>query len=365
MTGANATCRVVHPSALTEAERAAWREIARPLARHGGGFLTWRYADAVGQGNPQARVAVLRAADGKRAFFAFQFKNGVLGRLGVAERIGGQFSDYFGLAGEAGFRCTPADLVHHCGFSALEFSHLDETQESFGLTGEEPRTGLRLDLPDGGPAFLADLRQRRKSIVRETDRRLRRLAEQVGPVRIDVDLRDRPDVLAILVQAKLAQYVRTGTAEGAMLAEESGQALIRRLYQSTDPDCRAQLSALYAGDAWVALHLGLRAGDVLHYWFPVYNPAFAAYGPGRLLLQKTIEASRDSGIACIDRGEGDNPTKRAFATSGHRYFRGLWTRPGAVGLVGGVAQRLAWRLGAHAARKAGPVGAADDREHGA
>lgn len=353
------TCRVVHPSALGEAERAAWRGLARPMARCGGAFLAPGFADAVGRIDPQARVAVLRDAGGKQGFFAFQPKPGLLGRLGVAQRIGGEISDYFGLVAAPGFRCASGDLLRRCGIAALEFSHLDETQDAYGLSGEQPRTGLRIDLPQGGAAYLADLRQRKKSVVRETDRRMRRLAEQVGPVRLEIDLRGRADVLDTLIAAKLAQYARTGKDEGAVLGEDWAQALVRLLYQSDDPDCRAQLSALYAGDTWVALHVGLRAGEVLHYWFPVYNHELASYGPGRLLLQKTIEVCGEAGIACIDRGEGDNPTKREYATSEHRYARGLWVSPGLAGMIGSLAQRLQWKLAAGTAKPAKPAPPAD------
>jgi CelD/BcsL family acetyltransferase involved in cellulose biosynthesis len=348
MNAAGMACRVVHPSELDETDRAAWRDLARAHQRSGGAFLTWRYADAVGRVDPRVRVAVLRTADGKRGYFAFQPKRGLLGRLGVAERVGGHLSDYFGLVADPGFRCSAVALLRACGVGALEFSHLDETQAQLGLVGESPRTGLRIDLPAGGDAHLAELRRRKKSFVREADRRLRRLAEQVGPVRLEIDLRDRSDTLDTLIQAKLAQYARTGQGEGAVLGQAWAQRLIRTLYASTDPDCRAQLSALYAGDTWVAMHVGLRAGSVLHYWFPVYNHALAAYGPGRLLLQMTIAASREAGIDCIDRGEGDNATKREYATSEHLYYRGLWVRPGPAGLIGGLAQRMHWRIGARA-----------------
>ena len=185
------------------------------------------------------------------------------------------------------------------------------------------------------------------------------LEAEVGPVRLEIDLRGRTDVLDTLIAAKLAQYARTGKDEGAVLGEDWAQALVRLLYQSDDPDCRAQLSALYAGDTWVALHVGLRAGEVLHYWFPVYNHELASYGPGRLLLQKTIEVCGEAGIASIDRVEGDNPTKREYATSEHRYARGLWVSPGLAGMIGSLAQRLQWKLAAGTAKPAKPAPPAD------
>lgn len=354
------SCRVLRPEALTEADRSTWSALSRAANRSGGAFLTWQYATAVASVMPSARVAALEDGAGRKAFLAFQAKPGVLGALGVCERIGGAISDYAGLVAEPGFAIDPGTLLARCGIGAFEFSHLDESQAAYGLAGEAPRVGLRIDLPEGGGGYLADLRQRKKSVVRETDRRLRRLAEKVGPARLEIDLRDRPDLLDTLFAAKLAQYARTGKDEGAVLAEPWAQGLIRTLYAQNDPDCRGQLSALYAGDTWVALHVGLRAGDLLHYWFPVYNHELASFGPGRLLLQLTIEGAASSGIACIDRGEGDNPTKREYATSEHLFYRGLWMRAGVAGTVAGTAQRIKWKIDARrsAATKPAPEPAA-------
>lgn len=349
-----ATCRVLRPEALTEADRRTWSALSRTANRRGGAFLTWQYATAVAAVTPSARVAALEDAAGRKAFLAFQAKPGVLGAFGVYERIGAALSDYTGLVAEPGFMIEPDALLASCGIGAFEFSHLDESQAAYGLTGEAPRIGLRIDLPDGGGAYLADLRQRKKSVVRETDRRLRRLAEKVGPPRLDIDLRARPDLLDTLFAAKLAQYARTGKDDRPVLGEPWAQALLRALYAQDDPDCRGQLSALYAGDTWVALHIGLRAGDLLHYWFPVYNHDLASYGPGRLLLQLTIEGAANGGIACIDRGEGDNPTKREYATSEHLFYRGLWTRPGVAGTIAGTAQRIKWKIEARVAAKPVP-----------
>ncbi len=349
------SCRVLRPENLTEADRQAWSVLSRGANRTGGAFLTWQYATAVAAVTPSARVAALEDAAGRKAFLAFQAKPGALGAFGVYERIGAAISDYTGLVAEPGFAIAPGALLASCGIGAFEFSHLDESQAAHGLTGGAPRVGLRIDLPDGGDAYLADLRQRKKSVVRETDRRLRRLTEKVGPPRLEIDLRARPDLLDTLFAAKLAQYARTGKDDGAVLAEPWAQSLLRALYAQDDPECRGQLSALYAGDTWVALHIGLRAGDLLHYWFPVYNHDLASYGPGRLLLQLTIEGAASSGIACIDRGEGDNPTKREYATSEHLFYRDLWMRPGLAGTVAGTAQRIKWKIESRRASATKPV----------
>jgi CelD/BcsL family acetyltransferase involved in cellulose biosynthesis len=135
---------------------------------------------------------------------------------------------------------------------------------------------------------------------------------------LEADLRDRPDVLDTLIQAKLAQYARTGKDGGAGRGLGAGGGCS----MSHHPDCRAQLGALYAGDTgWRCM--SACAQRRVHYWFGL-QPRTRVYGPGRLLLQKTIEASQEAGITYINRGEGDNPTKREY---GHPSSprSGLWT----------------------------------------
>ena len=52
--------------------------------------------------------------------------------------------------------------------------------------------------------------------------------------------------------------------------------LLRRLFDTRSSDFGGMLSAVYAGPHLVAAHFGLRAGPVLHWWFPVYDPNFSS-----------------------------------------------------------------------------------------
>jgi CelD/BcsL family acetyltransferase involved in cellulose biosynthesis len=83
------------------------------------------------------------------------------------------------------------------------------------------------------------------------------------------------------------------------------------------------ISSLEAGGRLLAAHFGLRRGPILHYWFPVYDPALARYGPGRLLLAAIIEAAPLHGISRIERGVGTTQAKRDFANAEVTYGRGL------------------------------------------
>ncbi|WP_119422419.1 GNAT family N-acetyltransferase [Desertibaculum subflavum] len=333
----------MRPGDLSPRERAAWSRFQEAGPAAGIAFLSWQFVADVAAVNPHARVCVFGAADDPVAFFPFEWTPGWRGRIGIAGRVGGDISDYFGLVARSGFHITPAELLRAAGVPTLHFSHLDESQLAYGLTGEQPRIGLRIEFPDGGPAYLASLREKKKSLLRETERRFRKLEQNVGRVTFLADAADRPDLLELLVDAKIAQYDRTG-AGVPPLATDFGRDLVRRLFRRRDPECTGVLSALLAGEDWVALHFGLRAAGTLHYWFPVYNPKHAALGPGRLLLHKTLETADLLGIHAIDRGEGDTPVKRDYATREHSFYMGTWRQPSMLGLIAKTALSLGWRI---------------------
>ncbi len=110
-----------------------------------------------------------------------------------------------------------------------------------------------------------------------------------------------------------------------------------------NPDCSGVLSTLHAGDTWVASHFGIMHRDMLHYWFPVYNPKLTDYSPGRQLLAAIIRSADATGVACIDRGAGESPAKRAFATERHQFERGFWYRPHVNSLLYRAGLSMAWR----------------------
>ncbi len=90
--------------------------------------------------------------------------------------------------------------------------------------------------------------------------------------------------------------------------------LLRALLDVDGADFGGILSGLYAGDRLVAAHLGLRSNGVLHWWFPVYDPELARFGPGWMLLRELMLAGPELGLTRIDLGRGDDEYKRRAKT---------------------------------------------------
>jgi CelD/BcsL family acetyltransferase involved in cellulose biosynthesis len=340
---------IVLPSGLSEEEIAAWDQFNSEIPDLAVAFLSYPFALAAEKSFPRVRGCRVRSAGRPVLFFPFQFKSLAHQWFGIGERLAGELSDYFGVVGSRAMQIDPQTLLRLSGLKAILFTHLDKSQNMFGLFGEAPELGHLIDFPEGGAAYWQERRTLDKKFVGDTERRERNLVRDFGPIQFDLQSPNPGSDLEKLVAAKRKQYSRTGKNDG--LAGASTNAFLHALSKTGHPVCSGMLSTLYAGNTWVASHFGLRSNRTLHYWFPVYNPELVSYAPGRLLLKQILDVGGDQGISRIDRGAGDTVAKRDFSTSEHHFQRGLWSR-GGVGAMGyRVGLSILWRLGSLAAPK--------------
>lgn len=332
------------PSALESADIAQWRSFLTASPDLAAPFLSYSYALTAEKIFPHTRLLKLTRGTETVGFFPFQHAS-LLHRLaGIGQGISNHLADYFGLIAAPDLKITDGELLAAAGLNAMYFTHLEEAQTRFGLSGVQPETGLRIDFADGGKAFWDERRRLDKKFTGDTERRERRLIEAHGPLRFVFRHTNAKDELQKLIAAKRAQYARTNVAD--LMEAPQTRAFLAALSSVDDFDCRATLSTLHAGDEWVGSHFGLMHGTTLHYWFPVYNPAMRAFGPGRLLIKQIIDTGEQNAVTRIDRGAGDSQAKLDFATSRHQFLRGLWSRPGPVSLAYRAALSLQWRLAA-------------------
>jgi CelD/BcsL family acetyltransferase involved in cellulose biosynthesis len=78
--------------------------------------------------------------------------------------------------------------------------------------------------------------------------------------------------------------------------------------------------------------MGIRSRDVLHWWFPTYDPAYTKYSVGIILLLRVARAAADEGIVSIDLGKGDALYKERVMTASTPVGEGsiersAWMRP--------------------------------------
>jgi CelD/BcsL family acetyltransferase involved in cellulose biosynthesis len=340
---------VLLPQELDQSMRNTWNDLLAdspvPSA-----FLSHTYAKAAGEAFCNVRVCVIRDDARPVAFFAFSCKAGSERLLGAARPVGGNFSDYVGLVAAAGFSTSPEELLHACKLNTLLFTHLDESQQSLGLGGEQPGKGLRIRTGADGN-FIAELAERDKKFFQDTERRYRKLERDHGPLRFAVEVPTSP-MLDWLIDTKIAQYRRTGRTTHPF-AQTADRVFLHALAAQDDELCRPRLTTLYCDEKPIAAHFGLQCADTLAYWFPVYDTAFHTYSPGRLLMWETLKCAAELGLRCVDRGEGDTQAKRDFANEEHQYFRGYYARKNLAAFVDQGLNSLRWRLEARRAKPAG------------
>jgi CelD/BcsL family acetyltransferase involved in cellulose biosynthesis len=209
------------------------------------------------------------------------------------------------------------------GVRRFAFDHLVESGPDFAPWVESSRPSPFLDTSGGLVGYLGRASRSGKDNMGQARRRMAKLERQSGPIRFDADSVDERG-LARVVQLKRAQYASTGVRD--YFAEPDRQSLLTRLLHTRATSFGGVLSTLYSGDQVVAAHFGIRAGSVLHWWFPVYDPAFAAFSPGWILLRELVAACPALGITRLDLGRGDDEYKRRAKTGETQVSQGVVTR---------------------------------------
>lgn len=335
---------VKRADSLSPEELQAWERFSTTQPQLASPFMSAHYARAVAESGADARVCIIRDDNEISAFFPYLYTGRLAGAFGVAERIGGELTDTFGVVADSEFRTTPQELLRLAKINYLNFSHLPASQLRHGLEASQPRVGLRTRLDPRTVPVLDSVPSIGKHYLKESVRRTRKLNEDVGPLRFEFNVeQDRSQALDLLIRRKRAQYQASGAADS--LRERWKRNTLARLLAYRFDTCQGVLSSLYAGDTWIASHFGIMGNGILHMWFPVYNQDYAKYSPGRLLLHGIIESCREGGFATIDRGEGDTPIKREIANEEYQLYRGIWqSRSPLTPLVHNMT-RLKWRLG--------------------
>ena len=197
-------------------------------------------------------------------------------------------------------------VIRACGLPVWEFDHLQADQAPFaayhGLTVGSPV----LDVAGGFDAYLADRLRHTNGVVRDTQRKMRKLGREVGPLRFAYDVTD-PATLRLLMGWKSAQYRRTRVFD--RFAAPWIVQVVEELLGTRSDECAGALSVLYAGDTPVAAHFGIRSRSVLSYWFPAYDQAHGRYSAGVGLLLRLAEAAAATGVQQVDLGRGQTRYK--------------------------------------------------------
>jgi CelD/BcsL family acetyltransferase involved in cellulose biosynthesis len=311
---APARYRAVDMSALGAAERLRWHELRASNPALDSPYFHPEFAGAVAATRPGVKVVIGEDAAGViESFLPVQ----VDGR--ACRPAGHPAADFQGPV------CAPAasfDLVRAVqatGASRYEFDHLREGIPAVGpwLSGSQPSPYM--EVAGGLDGYLSRAAKSGKDKASEARRLTNKAEREYGPVRIEADVADA-SLLDTVIELKRRQYGSTGARD--FFADARHVALMHRLLDTRTDDFAGMLSAVYAGPQLVAAHFGIRAGAVLHWWFPVYAPDLSRYSPGWILLRAVIAAAPDLGLERIDLGRGMDDYKRRAMTGQQTVLQG-------------------------------------------
>ena len=295
--------QIVLPEELTADDLISWRGmLKRPP--WDSPFLTPEYFQLLAKVRQDIGVLRIETESGL-VFFPFQRQ----AKLGLP--VGFPLNDIQGVLHEETSEVDDKTLLIAAGLDRFQFNHWISPQRSFSNHAWRIDSSPMADLSGGFAAYEATMYDSGSRWLKETRRKERRLAREVGPLRFDYHS-THDQVLTALIKWKREQYDRTGRVD--VFDFDWVHNLCDRLRFLEDRPFRGILSALYAGDHLVAAHLGLASRDVVHFWFPAYNPEFAKYSAGMILLMQIMETAADLGYQRIDFGKGDERFKESCKT---------------------------------------------------
>lgn len=336
----------LHPSLLSAEDIALWRSLAVSEVAFANPLMGPDFAQAIGKVREDARVAVIRRAGQTLGFLPYHRRPG-----GLARPIGSPLSDYHGLISRPDTGLDLAQVLRAADVSVFRYGGLLDPHGVFPASPETDRTAYVIDLTGTtAEAYLEAIRAESPKKIKNYRRLDNKLDREVGPVRLVAGDTSR-EAFNQLIDWKREQLTRTGGHD--FLRSDWTRELMADLFTAREGDFRGLMINLYAGDALVGGHFGIRQGAVYHPWIASTNPEHAAWSPGQIFFLRAIAAMPELGLTRYDLGPGHDHYKRSYGLNTITIGEGAVT---ASSIGGRMAHSLesVWNLaGAHGA---GPVG---------
>ncbi|WP_033291130.1 GNAT family N-acetyltransferase [Amycolatopsis jejuensis] len=311
--------RVVDFGRLAPRELDAWHTLRAANPVLDSPYFHPAFAAAVHAEGPPVKVAIVEEGNQITALFPVHTEGG------IARPAGWPAADFQSPILAAGNNFPVAGLLPALKTGAFGFDHLLDPGKEFAPWIESAMPSPFLDVEGGLDAYLARASRSGKDNMGQARRRAAKAAREHGELRFVADNRD-PALLDEVIRLKRGQYAATGARD--YFAEPSRKALLHRLFTTKEDSFSGLLSTVHVGQKLLAAHFGIRDGGVLHWWFPVYDPAFARLAPGWILLRELVQSAPHLGVHRIDLGRGEDEYKRRAMTGQVTVHQGQVSRGG-------------------------------------
>jgi CelD/BcsL family acetyltransferase involved in cellulose biosynthesis len=296
--------RLVGLTDLTSSELDTWRSLRAGNPQLDSPYFDPAFAAAVQASGVDVTVAVDGRGSELTALVACHRDRSVL------RPVGWPGADFQGPVLAPGTTFDPSELLVD-GVRALEFDHWLLPCLEIEPWVQTRAASPYVEVSGGLDGYLSRASKSGRDNMGQARRRTARAERELGPVTFCAQSSDA-EALAWLIDRKREQYAATGARDHFASADR--RALLPLLLDSHEPGCEGILSTLHFGDTLVAAHFGIRSRSALHWWFPVYDPAFASYATGWIMLRELAMVAPELGFERIDLGRGDDEYKRRART---------------------------------------------------
>ncbi len=311
--------RLIRPAELDAGLIERWRAIQRAEPGFASPYFCPEFTQCVGAVRPDARVVVIENEGRIVGFFPFQ-----IGALGTGRPIGGPLSDFHGVVATHDSEWSPNDLLRAAKLSVWAFDHQVGGMQKFERHVRARASSPEIDLGAGYAAYVQGRREAGSDYIPKTEGLARKLTRELGPVKFILN-ENTPAAFQTLLEWKSQQYLEAGTTDAFGVAWT--RALLERILVSQGAGFAGVCSLLKVDGRIVAGHIGMRSASVFHYWFPTYDPAYAKFSTGIILLLRMAEALAADGIRKIDLGKGESLYKQRLMTGTIEVAEGDLERP--------------------------------------
>ena len=309
-----------------------WRSIQHAGAGLRSPYFCPEFSRCVGNARPDARVVVIE--DGQRVVGFFPFQTGV---LGIGKPIGGALSDFHGVVAAPDCDWRVPDLLRAAKLSVWTFDHLVGGNAAFGTSVHGRAISPEIDLSEGYSAYVKGRRDAGSDYISKTEGLARKLGREHGDIEFTLH-ESSTAAFDTLIAWKAQQYRDAGTIN--VFGVPWTAALLRQVLASNGTDFAGLCSVLKVGGRIVAGHIGMRSRDVFHYWFPAYDPAYAKFSTGIILLLRMAEELAPQGIRRFDLGKGQSLYKQRLMTGAVEVGEGSLERPSVLTWLRGLRRQV-------------------------
>lgn len=310
----NISYRLIAAHELDPALIDAWHSIQSSNGVFDSPYFCPEFTQIAGRVRDDVRVVVIENGGRPVGFFPHQ-----RALLGSGKPVGGPLSDYHGVIAISDADWELSALMRAAKQSVWTFDHLVDPGGRFEAHVTARASSPQIDLGAGYQCYEQARRDAGSDYIRKTEGLARKLAREFGELRFT--LHDAGNgALEQLIRWKRNQY-RQSKLTDVFGVRWTGD-LLRRIAQAQTAGFAGVLSVLRAGDRMVAAHMGMRSRSTLHYWFPAYDPDFAKYSTGIILLLRVAETLAGSGVRTIDLGKGDAAYKQRLMTGSVELWEG-------------------------------------------